>query len=573
MDPKISTTRKILIVDDEEGVRNLLLEILRDEFECLTAASAEQALELFSSNAIGLVGSDINLGGMTGVEMIPHIHRLSPDTVVMMISGDQTIDSAIEAMRQGAFDYVRKPFDIDHVLVAVRRAVTHHALLLSKREYENDLERLVRERTAQLEFLTLHDPLTDLPNRLLVEDRLGRLIFKNGDGKSVAAILLSLDRMNQIRGTLGAQAADELTVRAGARIAAVAGPNTVGRLEGDVFVILLPDTSPQAIVTFTGNLFESLAAVFQLSSGEIFLRPGIGVSIYPGDGTDAQELLRNAGFALSQARESVGPSTRFYERGVNEFAAERLAFENDLRRAMERDELLIHYQPKLETRTGRVVGAEALIRWVHPKRGLVSPGEFIPVAESIGLIGTMGEWVLQNACRDMAGLNGKGLSVSVNVSRYQLQSPGLSTSVQLALSGSGLPAELLRLEVTETSVMQNFAVSRSELQSVRESGVKVALDDFGSGYSSLNALKDLPVDILKIDRSFIADVSEDDRAAAFVKTMIDLARSLGLRVVAEGVESTDQMKTLQALECDEWQGFLFSPGVPFDQFEKLAVRG
>lgn len=569
MDPQAVQHRKILIVDDEEGVRNLLRDILSAEFECVLSGSAEEAISLFDTTEFCLVVSDINLGGMSGVEMIPLVRDRSRDTVVVMISGDQTVDTAIDAMRLGAFDYVRKPFDVGHVLAAARRAVRHHELLIAKREYEEDLERLVRERTEQLKFLTLHDALTGLPNRLLIEDRLGRLVLKNADHDSVAVLLVSLDRMNQIRGMLGPDAADELMKDAADRIASIAGSNTVGRLEGDVLAILVPRTAAEAVVTLSGKFVNALSAPFALDAGEIFLRPGLGVSIFPGDGANARELLRNAGLALSQARDSAAPAARFYKSGVNEFATERLAFESDLRRAIERDELTVHYQPIIETASGRVTGVEALVRWLHPTRGVVSPCEFIPAAESIGVIAEIGEWVLRRACQDFAG---RRLNVAVNVSRHQLQEPGLAATVAKMLTESRLAPELLHLEVTEASVMQNPAASIARLSAVRDLGVRVALDDFGTGYSSLNALKDLPVDILKIDRSFISDVSENESDAAFVNTIIGLARNLRLGVVAEGVETEKQLALLDRLGCNEWQGFLSSPPVPLDEFLALLNR-
>ena len=244
----------------------------------------------------------------------------------------------------------------------------------------------------------------------------------------------------------------------------------------------------------------------------------------------------------------------------------------DLRRAVDRDELVVHYQPKVETLSGRITGAEALIRWRHPQRGLVSPGDFIPAAEAIGIIPEIGKWVLRKACADVAGCVYDGLSIAVNVSRQQLQEPGLASIVASAVDAAGLSPERLHLEVTETSVMQNSAVSIAELVALRAMGVRISIDDFGTGYSSLNALKDLPVDVLKVDRSFISDIAENERDAAFVKTIIDLARNLGLSVVAEGVETNEQLSLLNRLGCDEWQGFLFSRPVPLPEFLETLAR-
>lgn len=572
MDPHKHSESPVLVVDDEESIRNLLYEILSDEYVCVTAASAEEALRRFDDHPFGLVLSDINLGGMTGVEMIPFVRRRSPDTVVMMISGSQTIDTAIHAMRVGAFDYIRKPFNVDHVLAAVKRAIMHHSLLVSKREHEEELERLVQERTAQLEFLTLHDSLTGLPNRLLVEDRLEQLVMKNLDGGSVATVLIAMDRVHFIRDTLGAFVADELVSKAAERIVSQScDDSTVGRIEGEIFAVLCPETSPEEIVPFTGRLLAALEEGFSVGGRELFLRPSLGISFSPADGQYARELLRNAGLALSQAREVSGPAARFYTAAINEFANRRFAFENDLRRAIELEQFEVHYQPKLSTATGLVTGAEALLRWMHPERGLIGPAEFVEVAESIGLIGRIGEWVLRRACEDLAALGGSALTVAVNISPFQLREPGIAESVGLILEESGLQPARLELEVTETSVMHNAAVAISELETLRGMGVKISLDDFGTGYSSLNALKDLPVDALKIDRRFISDAPVNPRDAACVKTIIDLAENLGLGVVAEGVEFEEQLELLRELKCKEWQGFLFSRPVPFAKFRLLDL--
>jgi diguanylate cyclase len=565
MPPHKDLIPSILIVDDEEGVRNLLQDILCDEYGCVLAASAEEALEAFGSKQFGIVVSDINLGGMSGVEMIPHIHSRSPDTVVMMISGNLTIDAAIEAMRLGAFDYVRKPFDIDHVLAAVKRAATHYQLLVSKRQHEENLGRLVEERTAQLEFLTLHDALTNLPSRLLIKDRLERHLVRNRNGEAVATMLLTLDRLRMIRDTLGAEAADTVVVSAAERVSSAVGPEyTVGRLDGDVFAVLRPRTSPEEMLRLSACLVETLTASFDVNGDEVFVRPCMGISLYPSDARDVDEMLRNAGHALSQASSAPGASARFYMNGVNEFASQRLALESDLRHAIERGELSVNYQPKVCTHSGKIVGAEALARWTHPERGSVNPAEFIEIAESIGIIGKIGEWVLRKACTEFAVL--PTLTVAVNVSRYQLQEPGFSAMVFGVLNETGLPAYRLNLEVTETAVMHDTAISALELSKLRAAGVKISIDDFGTGYSSLTALKGLPVDELKIDKSFISDVCEDEGDAALVKTVINLAKNLNLTVIAEGVETAEQLNMLRRMGCEEWQGYLCSKPVGFSEF-------
>jgi len=381
----------------------------------------------------------------------------------------------------------------------------------------------------------------------------------------VATILLTLDRLRLIRDTLGAEAADAVVICAAERLSSAVGSEyTVGRLDGDVFALLRPRTSPEEVLRLSDRIVKSLTASFDVNGDEVFVRPCMGISLYPSDAGDVDEMLRNAGHALSQAFSAPGASARFYMNGVNEFASQRLALESDLRHAIERGELFVHYQPKVCTHSGKIVGAEALARWTHPGRGSVNPAEFIEIAESSGIIGKIGEWVLRKSCMEFAAL--PGWTVAVNVSRYQLLEPGFSAMVFGVLDETGLSADRLNLEVTETAVMHDTAVSASELSKLRAAGVKISIDDFGTGYSSLTALKGLPVDVLKIDKSFVSDICEDQGSAALAKTVINLAKNLNLTAIAEGVETAEQLNMLRRMGCEEWQGYLCSEPLPLAEF-------
>jgi diguanylate cyclase (GGDEF)-like protein len=562
----------ILIVDDEPPIRQLLCDILSDRYICTTAGSAEEALGAVRSQPFTVVITDINLGGMSGVELIPAVHEVSQDTVVMMISGNLTMDSPIVALRQGAFDYVQKPFDFDYVTAAVERAVQHHDLLVAKRRHDEELEQLVEERTAQLNFLTYHDALTRLPNRSLLEDRLGQMIVNREPEERNAVMLVALDRLRTIRETLGADAADRIAQNTAERIIDTVGPHvTLGRIEADVFAILLPDTSPEQCVDLGGKLAAALTHAYELSGNELFLHSKIGVSLHPNDGESAEVLMRNAAASLAQARETSGSSFEFYAEGIKEFAAERLALENDFRRAIEHGELSVHYQPKVSFESGKIVGMEALARWQHPTRGMVRPDVFIKLAEEIGIIDPISEWITRSACEQTADWRDDGfkLELAVNLSGLQLQEKGCSERIVKLLDEVGFDPSCLNVEVTETVLMQNVALSIDELKRLRARGVKVSIDDFGTGYSSLNAFKRLPIDVLKIDRSFVSDLAEKPLDAAFVKTIIDLAHLLKVKIVAEGVETDQQLEILRDLGCDEWQGYLFSKPVPYDEFTEL----
>jgi EAL domain-containing protein (putative c-di-GMP-specific phosphodiesterase class I) len=323
--------------------------------------------------------------------------------------------------------------------------------------------------------------------------------------------------------------------------------------------------------------FQSLLEPpFEIEDQELYVTASIGIGLYPHDGTDAQSLLKNSGAALYRAKQQGGNNYQFYTPDMNERALKRLALENQLRWAIERKEFKVYYQPQVNISTGQVVGMEALVRWQHPELGLVSPAEFIPLAEDTGLISPIGEWVLRTACAQTKSWQDSGFSflhVSVNLSPRQFQQPDLLLMIERQLKESGLEPASLELEVTESSVMKNAESSISTLRELKAMGIKISIDDFGSGYSSLSYLKHLPIDVLKIDQSFVRDMTEDPKDAAIVMAIIQLAHSLQLKVNAEGVETEEQLRFLRLLRCDEMQGYLFCRPLPVEAFEQLLIEG
>jgi diguanylate cyclase (GGDEF)-like protein len=565
---------RILIVDDESSIRNLLREILDENYMCIKAESAEEALSLLQKEKFNLVISDINLGRMSGIELIPKVFIAAPDTVVMMLSGNQTIDSAIEAMRVGAFDYLKKPFDFEHVQVAVQRALNHHSLLVEKRQYENQLEELVKERTAQLNYLAYHDALTDLPNRVLFEDRLSQALVSTAENQITALLLISLDRFKEARNTLGHSLRDELLQEVAKRLKKCSRKDaTVAKFEGDEFALLLTYIGIENVVEITDNIFEALKLPFVVEEHEIFITADIGISLSPDDGKDTQTLLKNAGAALSRAKEQGGNSYQFYTADMHSKALKRLALENNLRRALERSEFEVYYQPKIDTNTRQIVGMEALVRWHHSELGLVSPMEFIPLAEATGLIVPIGEWVLRTACAQSNLWQNEGfaLHVAVNLSARHFQQQNLAETIIEILKETGFNPSRLNLEITESSIMKNAELAVKTLSELKRAGIKISIDDFGTGYSSLGYLKRLPIDVLKIDKSFVLDVTTNPDDMALVMAIIMLAHNLRLKVFAEGVETEEQLDLLHRLGCDEWQGYLYSKPVSAENFKKLLL--
>jgi len=562
----------ILIVDDEEPIRNLVSELLSPAHECVAAASVEEALACLKTIDFNLVVSDIDLGVSSGLSLVPRILEQSPETVVIMISGQQSIESAIEAMRVGAFDYITKPFDFRHVQAAVKRGLEHHRLLVGKRQHENHLEELVQQRTAEIEHLAFHDRLTDLPNRFLFADRAEQAIaVAQRDQHLLAVLLVSLDRLRQITDTLGHAAGDIILGQAAARLRTCIGDgDTVARFEGDEFAILRTPLSQAAdAAESAAAISEALKPPFRLGEQDVYVTASIGISVFPSNGQDIATILNNAGAALERARKSGGNNYRFYAAAMNAQAVKRLALETSLREALEKDEFIVHYQPVINLATDAVVGVEALVRWHHPEFGILPPARFIGLAEETGLIIDIGENVLRRACRQTLDweANGYGrLRMAVNISARHFQQKSFLERVVSILEETGLDANRLELELTETSIMENAAAAAELLGQLRELGVRIAIDDFGTGYSSLSYLKRLPIDTVKLDRSFVGGATTDPNDAALVMAIITLAHNLKLKVIAEGIETEEQKTFLRLLRCNEGQGYLFGKPMPADVF-------
>ena len=561
---------QILIVDDEEPIRSLVRELLAPDYECVVAGSVEEALEILQTSAFNLVLSDIDLGDGSGLIMVPLILEQSPETVVIMISGQQSIESAIEAMRVGAFDYITKPFDLRHVQAAVNRGLQHHRLLAGKRQYENHLEELVQQRTAEIEHLAYHDRLTNLPNRFLFADRAAQAIaIAQREKQPLAVLLVSLDRLRQITDTLGHAAGDILLNQAAARLQNCVGEaDTVARFEGDQFAILLTDLDEAAdAAESAASISEALKPAFRLGEQDVYITASMGISVFPFNGEDTSTILKNAAAALERARTSGGNDYQFYAADMNAMAVKRLALETSLREAIAKDEFVIHYQPVVTLATEDVVGVEALVRWHHPELGIIPPSGFIGLAEETGLIIDIGESVLRRACLQTLEWEARGygkLRMAVNISARQFQQKHFFERIVAILDETQLDPTRLELELTESSIMENAGAAADLLDRLRALGVRLAIDDFGTGYSSLSYLKMLPIDTVKLDRSFVSGATTDPKDAALVMAIVTLAHNLQLKVIAEGVETEEQKTFLRLLQCDEGQGYLFGKPMPED---------
>jgi diguanylate cyclase (GGDEF)-like protein/PAS domain S-box-containing protein len=436
-----------------------------------------------------------------------------------------------------------------------------------------------RATALQIAHSAQHDFLTGLPNRMLLNDRIDQaIILAKRSKKQVAVLFVDLDGFKHINDSLGHPIGDEVLKSIALRlVSCVRSTDTVSRQGGDEFVVLLSEVSrPTDAAAMAGKILDSLAKAHCIDEHDLHVTASIGVSTYPDDGVNAETLIKNADTAMYQTKENGRQGFRFFTPAMNARAVERQSIEEGLRRAVRRQELVLHYQPKICLRTMTIIGAEALIRWMHPTRGVLMPGQFIPIAEDCGLILSIGKWVLREAClqaRSWVDAGFQGISVAVNVSAMELREGSFLEGLLAILRETHLDPTLLDLELTESVLMKRVESTVVILRILKQRGVRVSIDDFGTGYSSLSYLRKFPIDTLKVDRSFVSQIGSGGGDAAIVTAVISMARSLNMRVVGEGVETQAELDFLQAQQCDEAQGYYFSTPVPAQEFLGMLARG
>jgi len=516
------------------------------------------------------------------------LHR---DTFFEMVHAEDrgpVFDAALRCVRDGT------PLHIDHRIVlpdGTERILHSHA----ERIVDENGEGLALEGTAQdvterkraeeqIRYLAYHDSLTGLGNRRLFKERLSMAVTQARRNEWLVGVLfLDLDHFKRINDTLGHSVGDQLlqgvadrlvaSVRETDLVARHELPSAISRLGGDEFTILLAAIQdPQDLAKVARRILDALSRPFHLGDHEVVISGSIGITAWPEDGADAEVLLRNADTAMYHAKEQGRNNYQFYAQSMNAVALRRLILEGQLRRALEQGEFELHYQPKVSLRDGSITGLEALLRWRDPKLGLVMPADFIPIAEETGLIGPLGDWVARRVCRQIADWTRRGLAplpVSINLSAQQFRSDKLVEQLWGALRESSVDPHRLELEITESTLMHDPARVVAQLEELRALGIIVSLDDFGTGYSSLSTLRRLPVDVLKVDRSFVREIGSRADDAALAAAIVSMGKALRLRVVAEGVEREEQRALLAAWGCDEMQGFLFSPALPPEELERF----
>jgi diguanylate cyclase (GGDEF)-like protein/PAS domain S-box-containing protein len=440
-------------------------------------------------------------------------------------------------------------------------------------------EDALRRSEAAMTHSAEHDFLTGLPNRMLMNDRINQAINSAPrHGKKVAVLFLDLDGFKHINDSLGHSIGDKLLQSIAKRlVTCIRASDTVSRQGGDEFIVLLSEVDPPEDTAIAARrLLKAVAEDHSIEGHDLHVTASIGVSVYPDDGLDAETLIMNADTAMYQVKENGRQGFQFFQQEMNVRAVERQSIEENLRRALEQQEFALHYQPKIDLRTGKITGAEALLRWTHPTQGPISPAHFIPVAEDSGLIYPIGKWVLREACRQARGWIDAGLSlttIAVNISAVEFRNNNFLQDLFSILKETGLRPNFLELELTESVLMKFTSATESVIKTLRASGVKLAIDDFGTGYSSLSYLRKFPMDALKIDQSFVREVTTASAQTTIVTAIINMGRSLNLRVVAEGVETLEELAFLQAHECDEGQGYYFGRPLISQQFAKLLETG
>lgn len=567
------TAANIMMVDDEPLLMDVL-EILLEEkgyHNFVKVDDSREALSVLEQTHPDILLLDLNMPNVDGFEILKAV-RSKPETqhmpvIVLTSSGDPA--SKLQALELGATDFLAKPVDGSELSLRLRNTL------------------LVK---AYQEQLTYYDFLTNLPNRKLFIDRLDWLLAKaKRENTHVAVVKIGLDRFKHINDTLGPALADDVLKDVARRLMSTVRTSDVvsrlgsydlwrqlGRVGGDEFSIALTglDTSSDAQF-IAARIHESLERAFTPGGHELYLTASVGIAVYPEDGTETDKLIKNAGAATEYAKQQGRSQTQFYSSEINEHSKRRLSMEAALRKAIDNQEFVLHYQPKIQAQTGDVTDCEALIRWQSPELGLVSPGEFVPLAEEADLILPIGEWVMAEACRQQVAWKRQGLcdiKVSVNVAGVQFGKGNLKHVVRECIDSTGINPTRLNLEITETMLMTNAEALLKLLHEIREMGPSFSIDDFGTGYSSLAYLKRFPVDELKIDQSFIADLPGGVDDQAIVRAIVAMAQSLDLSVVAEGVEDIAQFNFLKRTGCDLIQGYYFSKPLNADDFATFFSR-
>jgi diguanylate cyclase (GGDEF)-like protein len=563
----IDAATSILLVEDNPGDRRLIREMLNEawtgKFEFVHAGSISEAIKHLPSPSSGCVLLDLSLPDADDVNTVAHLAAAAPDLPIVVLTGTRDgEEAALEAVRAGAQDYLVKG-QVDGPLLTrtIRRAIE-------------------RKRVeAHLAHRGLHDPLTGLPNRVLFMDRLALALVRSARRlpASVGVLFLDVDRFKAVNDRHGHAAGDELLMEVARRIQASLRPgDSVARFGGDEFCVLCV-AGETDVVAVAKRIAATLKEPFQVRRSEVVVSGSIGISLSGSGPSDPEQLVRDADAAMYRAKERGRGRYELFDEEMSTRAVKRLETESRLRQAIEDGEFRLLYQPEVDIATGAIVAVEALVRWQHPERGLLPPADFIQVAEDTALIVPLGEWVMREACRqrkewrEAHHLNGSPPRLFLNMSARQLARPDLISTISGVVRESGVSADDLGVEIAETVLMEDVESTLLTLNRLRELGLSLSVDDFGTGFSSLRSLKNFPVDTLKVDKSFVDGLGRDTDDSAIAAAAVSLAHALGLTAVAEGVERDRQLSQLKQLGCDRFQGYLFAKPMPGESLSQLLA--
>ena len=581
-------TEDILIVDDTPDNLHLLSRMLtRQGYNVRKALSGPMALTAVQTVAPDLILLDIMMPEMDGYEVCQNLKadaKTAEIPIIFLSALDDVLDK-VKGFQVGGVDYITKPFQFEEVLIRVQNQLALRAAELEIRVLNAELEARVKERTQELEVantqlleMALHDSLTGLPNWALLMTDLRRSIHqaKANLNYQFAVLFLDCDRFKVVNDSLGHLVGDELLILIAHRLSCYVKPqNTLARLGGDEFAILLTEIPNfHDVTTLSDQILQCFSQPFNLERHEIFMNASIGIVIGNCEYNEPEYLLRDADTAMYRAKALGKGQYHLFDPVMHTAALERLQLETDLRRGIEQEELVVHYQPIVSLITGRISGFEALVRWRHPKRGLIPPGLFIPIAEETGLITAIGYWVLSESCHQLRTWQQQNsidpnLFVSVNLSVKQFAQPNLLEQIDQVLEHSQLSPDCLKLEITESAIMDNHQDVATILKELRKRRILISIDDFGTGYSSLSYLHSFPVDTLKIDKSFVQRLNLTSENIGLIPVIISLAKTMNMNVIAEGIELPEQLKILRELNCGLGQGYFFAKPLPGEELINL----
>lgn len=550
-------------MEDDLDIQSLIINMLARKFPHLTLLHAEngkKGLDLYSTNHPDIIVTDISMPVMDGIQMIKEIKTLDKDARIIVLTAASDTDFILDTVDLGINHYVLKPIKINKFVAAIENCL------------ENvDMERRLRKQNEEIRHMAYYDPLTGLPNRQLFNELIHLALAqaqRHNQNRLLAVLFLDLDRFKIVNDTLGHSVGDKLLQAVAHRLKQCCqrDRDTVARRGGDEFIILLPDLdSTQEAVRVAMKIIDAFAEPFIIPDHELFIGTCVGISIFPDDGTDGETLVKHADMAMYRAKEGGRGRYHLYNQTLDAQASQRLTMENSLRKALQKKEFFLNYQPAVNINSGQIISIEALLRWQHPDLGIIPPDHFIPLTEDNGLIVPLGEWVLHTACAQNKAWQNAGfphVRVVVNISPRQFLAHKLSDMIENILNDTGLDPCWLELDVTESAMLQDMDTIICTLRRLSDLGVHISIDDFGAGYSSLSNIKKLPINTLKIDRSFVCDLAVNSDDAAIATAVINMAQSLRLNVIAKGVEAVEQINFLSSVNCHDMQGYYFCRPLP-----------